>query len=81
MCVEPLRSYDSNHGYVPVPQSRRRPSRSRRRDRLFSDDGRINIRKSSYFPRVLSFANNLNDIDFYEQNLLKFKTALFSIAL
>ena len=67
--------------YVPVPQSRRRPSRSRRRDRLFSDDGRINIRKRSYFPRVLSFANNLNDIDFYEQNLLKFKTALFSIAL
>ena len=67
--------------YVPVPASRRRPSRSRRRDRLFSDDGRINIRKRSYFPRIMNFANSRSDIDFYEPNLLKFKTSLFSITL
>ena len=67
--------------YVPSPQSRRRPSRSRRRDRLVSDDGRINIRKRSYFPRIMNFANSRDDIDLYEPSLLKFKTALFSIAL
>ena len=50
---------------VPVPQLQRRPSRNRRRDRLFSDDGRINIRKRSYFPRILNFSNCHDNIDFY----------------
>ena len=67
--------------YIPIPQPRPRPSRNRRRDRLFSDDGRINIRKRSYFPRVMNSANNCHDIDFYEPSLARFKSALSAIEL
>ena len=53
--------------YVPY-----RSCRSRR-NRLFSADYRINIRKNTFIPRVLSFANTHCEIDIFEQSKHVFK--------
>ena len=44
-----------------------------KRDRLFSANSRINIRKNTFIPRVLSFANSHSDIDIFEPDKCVFK--------
>ena len=53
--------------YVPYRTCRAR------QNRLFSADSRVNIRKNSFIPRVLSFANSHCDIDIFERNNHVFK--------
>ena len=53
--------------YVPYRSCRAR------RNRLFSADCRINIRKNTFVPRVLSFANCHCEIDIFESNKTVFK--------
>ena len=58
--------------YVPYRSCRAR------RNRLFSADYRINIRKNTFIPRVLSFANSHCEIDIFEQNKHVFKRNVIS---
>ena len=53
--------------YVPY-----RSNRSRR-NRLFSADCRVNVRKNMFIPRVLSFCNAHCEIDIFERNKHVFK--------
>ena len=43
------------------------------RNRLFSEESRINIRKSSFIPRVLTLANDHEELDIFEYNKRTFK--------
>ena len=45
---------------------------------LFSANSRINIRKNTFIPRVLSFANSHNEIDIFEPNKKIFKRHVIS---
>ena len=49
-----------------------------KRDRLFSANSRINLRKNTFIPRVLSFANSHNEIDIFEPNKRTFKENVLS---
>ena len=62
-------SYIVSQILIYVPYRSNRP----RRNRLFSADYRVNIRKNTFVPRVLSFSNAHCDIDIFEQNKHVFK--------
>ena len=57
-------------------------NRYARRERLFSADSRIILRKDTFIPRVLSLANSHKDVDIFEPDKEKFKrrvTSVFSL--
>ena len=55
------------------------PNRQLRRNRLFSANCRINIRKNTFIPRVLSLANSVPAIDIFEQDKNAFKRKVLSV--
>ena len=55
------------------------PTRQLRRNRLFSANSRINIRKNMFIPRVLSFANSHPTIDIFEHDKRVFKRKVISV--
>ena len=55
------------------------PTRQLRRNRLFSADTRLNIRKHSFIPRVLALANTYNEVDIFEYEKAVFKRNITSI--
>ena len=55
------------------------PTRRLRRNRLFSAESRLNIRKNSFIPRVLSLANSYNEVDIFEYDKSVFKRKVVSI--
>ena len=59
-----------------IPSARNRHAR---RDRLFSVDCRINLRKNTYIPRVLSLANSNKDVDIFEPDKVKFKRSVVAV--
>ena len=55
------------------------PNRQLRRNRLFSANYRINVRKNTFIPRVLSLVNSYPEIDIFEENKHTFKRKVRSI--
>ena len=55
------------------------PNRQLRRNRLFSANYRINVRKNTFIPRVLSLANLYPEIDIFEEDKHAFKRKVISI--
>ena len=55
------------------------PNRQLRRNRLFSANCRLNVRKNTFIPRVLSLANSQPDIDVFENDKHVFKRNVISI--
>ena len=49
------------------------PSRQLRRNRLFSNSHRINVRKNSFIPRVQTLSDQYDFIDVFENNAFYFK--------
>ena len=54
------------------------PTRQLRRNRLFSAESRLNIRKNSFIPRVLALANSHNSVDIFEYDKAVFKRNVIS---
>ena len=59
---------------VPIARNRQV-----RRDRLFSAESRIKLRKHMFIPRTLSLANSFYDVDIFEPNKEKFKQHIVSL--
>ena len=55
------------------------PTRQLRRNRLFSTESRLNVRKQSFIPRVLALANTYNEVDIFEYEKAVFKRNITSI--
>ena len=55
------------------------PNRQHRRNRLFSANYRINVRKNTFIPCVLSLVNSYPEIDIFEENKHTFKRKVRSI--
>ena len=54
-------------------------NRYARRERLFSADYRIILRKDTFIPRVLTLANSHKDVDIFEPSKEKFKRCVTSV--
>ena len=54
------------------------PNRQLRRNRLFTANYRINVRKNTFIPRVLLLANSYPDIDIFERDKQVFKRKVIS---
>ena len=55
------------------------PTRQLRRNRLFSAESRLNIRRDSFIPRVLALANSHDSVDIFEYDKSVFKGHIVSI--
>merc|ERR1712212_986113 len=55
------------------------PNRQLRRNRLFSANYRVNVRKNTFIPRVLSLANSYPEIDIFEHDKHTFKRQVLAV--